>query len=93
MIFEPLWMWLLPQPSSASCGRRSWQLDVCSPGFKHAATALYLQDVYDGRTIAQFKELIDTALVQHAVKDVGGAGAGTDAVPSFLPISLGGFPL
>ena len=37
-------------------------------------------------------QLIDTALVQHAVKDVGGAGAGTDAVPSFSPISLGGFP-
>ena len=41
---------------------------------KRAATAFYLQDVYDGRTIALFKELIDTALVhEHAVKDVGGA--------------------
>ncbi len=78
---------------SASSTHLSPRKEGRLPGFKHAATALYLQDVYDGRTIAQFKELIDTALVQHAVKDVGGAGAGTDAVPSFLPISLGGFPL
>ena len=83
---------------SASSTHLSPRKEGRLPGFKHAATALYLQDVYDGRTIAQFKDsslgqLIDTALVQHAVKDVGGAGAGTDADPSFLPISLGGFPL
>ena len=52
---------------------------------KRDATALYLQDVYDGRTIAQVKELLDTALVQHAVEDVGGADVGADAV------ALGGF--
>ena len=58
---------------------------------KRDATALYLQDVFDGRTIAQVKELLDTALVTHTVKDVGGDGVPGDAVAGVSALSLGGF--